>query len=89
MNIYIFTLKNCPHCIELKKLLKKEHINFIEIDVEEYSEIWDSVIEKSGQDYLPTLLIQEGIKVNIYTPINDYKSLDELVEIIRLKLREQ
>jgi len=89
MKIIIFTLKTCPHCTELKNMLKNEKIQYNEIDIEEYPDLWNDIVEYSGQDYLPTLFIGEEHEGRIYTPTNDYNNLEELVKIIQKKLREQ
>ena len=40
MEVVVFTMKGCPHCDELKKILIEKKITFTEKDVDDNEEIY-------------------------------------------------
>lgn len=84
-NIIIFTLKGCGHCVELKKSLNEEQIQFNEIEITENEALWNQVVEQTGHNSLPTVYISinGGEEGPVYVPGRDYKSKEECLEIIR------
>jgi hypothetical protein len=38
LNIIVYTMKGCPFCVELKDMLIKEGIDFVDRDIHEYEE---------------------------------------------------
>ena len=55
--IIVFTLNRCVHCNELKKQLIKENIDFTELEIDENKKIWNSVVEQTGHNSLPTVFV--------------------------------
>lgn len=88
--IYLFTLDGCTHCNETKRKLNKRKIQFKELEISQYTELWDEVIKQTNQDYVPTVFIQDDDDGSgrIYTPMNDYNDTDELIELIVEKIKE-
>ena len=82
--LYLFTLEGCSHCVEVKDRLKTENIKYKELDIDKHENIWDEVVKETEQDYVPTIFIQDDDDGSgkIYTPINDYNDIDELMTII-------
>ena len=84
--IIVFTLNGCFHCNELKKKLIKENIDFTELEIDENKKIWNSVVEQTGYNSLPTVFIglngeDEG---TIFVPERDYESQEDLVGKIKI-----
>ena len=87
-NIYVFTTPNCPHCTEVKDRLDAENIRYKDVNVQHHKAIWDEIVKTTEQDYVPTVLIQDNLEDGsgmIYTPINDFNNVEELMEIINNK----
>ena len=83
--LIVFTLDGCSHCVDLKKKLNKNKLEFREIEIGANKNIWDKVVEQTGHNSLPTVYIQlnggeEGL---IFVPERDYKDHDELIEQIK------
>ena len=62
--IKVYSISTCQHCRMLKKYLKKEGIEFENVDVEENNEAGEEMIEKSGQMGVPVLDIDGKIVVS-------------------------
>jgi glutaredoxin len=86
--IYIFTLSDCGHCSGLKRRLRKDQIDYTEVEITQNPEIWDQVVKQTKVDYVPIVFIKTNNKDEgeVYIPDKDYKSEDEIVEIIKSKL---
>ena len=61
--IKVYSISTCQHCRMLKKYLKKEGIDFENIDVEENHKAAHEMIEKSGQMGVPVLDINGEIVI--------------------------
>lgn len=82
--LIIFTMKTCGACKLLKKKLKQTNIEFLDVDIDEYQQLWDKVVEQTNNDYVPTAYIvkenrDEGI---IFSPGRDYDDADDLIKKI-------
>lgn len=84
-SINIFTLNGCSHCVELKKLLKENNIDFKEFEIGEHKEIFEEVVRLTGHNSLPTTYLQNSETGSgpIFVPGRDYKSKEELLEKIQ------
>lgn len=81
--LYVFTLKGCPQCDEAKRRLNNEKVPYNELDIDEYQDVWEEVIQKTNQDYVPVLFFDEhGGDGKIYVPNKDYDDIDGLIEIV-------
>jgi glutaredoxin len=83
--IAVFTLNGCQMCRELKKELKRQSIDFHDIEITLNSEIWEQVLKQTHDDAVPTVFIQSDNEGNglIYTPGRDFKDVNEILEIIK------
>ena len=86
MSIIIFTLNGCEHCSNLMNELTKLNIKFIEIEISQNKEIWDSVVSQTGHNVLPSIFIRndENDTGPVYVPGRDFESQEQIVEIIKL-----
>lgn len=82
--LIVFTMKTCGACKFLKKKLKQTNIEFLDVDIDEFQQLWDKVVEQTNNDYVPTVYIvkenqDEGI---IFSPGRDYDDPDDLIKKI-------
>lgn len=87
LNVIVYTMEGCPFCVEFKKLLKKEGIEFFDRDIEKYKDEYDTFSEIVENDLIPALLIIEGdgkdYQSFLYAPDRNYFELTEAVDIIK------
>ena len=84
----LFTMKGCPFCVELKEMLEKEQIPFVNRDIHEHEDEYELFVEVTGNEYVPAFMLiespgQENSKTELYAPERDYDELDEGVKIIK------
>lgn len=86
--IVIFTLDGCSHCLEVKKILKDNNFNYIDIEITNNSKIWDQVIKQTNHNVVPTVFIKtdNSDEGPIYIPGKDFNSAEELLEKIKKHL---
>ena len=80
-------MKGCPFCVEFKKMLKKEGIEFFDRDIDKYKDEYDTCSKIVENDLIPALLIIEGdgkdYQSFLYAPDKNYFELTEAVDIIK------
>jgi len=86
--VILYTMKGCPHCSEIKKMLKESKINYDEKDIDDYKEEYNNFVILTKNEYLPALTLLEikknnDPKVKLITPDDDFKDLNEAVDIIK------
>jgi len=85
--LVVFTMKGCPFCDDFKKMLKEEHIEFFDRDIEKHEKEYDMFTEITENEMVPALLIIEGdgkdYKSYMYAPERNYNELTEALEIIK------
>lgn len=74
--VRMFTTPNCIYCKTLKEFLKKNNIQFEEIDVAKNLEARNEMVEKSGQLGVPVTDIDGQIVVGF-----DRAKISELLNI--------
>lgn len=89
-NVYLFTMKSCPHCQDLKPLLTKNNIIYKDIDIDKHNSLFETVIANTGFDHVPQLLINEwnGKEFTNSRFVSDFDTLDLCVEQIKNILNE-
>ena len=90
--VVLFSLQGCTHCDELKKTLTEENIGFDDIDIENspnISEAWKNIIKVTGNNIVPTLIVKDeiGEEGEIYSPNIDFNSVDEIIKIVKDKIK--
>lgn len=83
--VNIFTLDGCSHCKTLKEELKKESIPYNEFEVTKFRKIYDSILEVTKEDALPTVYLQnpETDSGPVFVAGRDFKTKEEAVEKIK------
>ena len=85
MEVIVYTMKGCPHCDNLKKILVEKKISFIEKDVDENEETYNKFSKAVDNEYLPAILI--GKKA--FLAERSFKSIEQAGEVIHNFLLEQ
>lgn len=82
--IIVFSLVGCGHCKSLKNRLHEMEIPFFEIEITKNEAIWNSVVEQTGHNVLPTVYIRTDKKDEgpVFVPGRDYQNEDEIIKII-------
>ena len=76
--ITIYTSKTCPYCNQIKDKLKESSIEFIEKDIVESKEEWESVLGLTNSPNVPTIKINNEFLL----PGRDFQHPQNLVDII-------
>ena len=91
VHVVVYTMRGCPHCHDLKDMLVKEGVNFVDRDIDDNKDEYDIFVEVTKNDYVPALLIieEEGEKYEsfLYAPDRDYEELTEAVDIVKKHLK--
>jgi glutaredoxin len=83
--VNIFTLDGCSHCKTLKEEFKKQGIPYTEFEVNKFRTIYDSILEITKNDALPTVYLQnpETDSGPVFVAGRDFNSKEEAIEKIR------
>jgi glutaredoxin len=81
----IFTMEGCPHCHELKEMLTKENIPFVDADINENEEEYRMFVEITKNEYVPAVMLVEEKtqKAKFYAPDRDFEDIQEAVKLIK------
>lgn len=86
VNIVVYTMQGCPHCVEFKRMLTEKKIEFYDRDIEEFKDEYELFVRASENNFIPALLIIEDNgdiqEPHIYTPETHYNTLDDAIVII-------
>jgi glutaredoxin len=85
--VILFTMKGCPHCVEMKEMLVNEGIDFVDRDIDEYEEEYNMFVEITENEYVPAFMLIENPETDpiseLYAPDRDYDDLEDGVGIIK------
>ena len=76
--IVIYTSKTCQYCDQVKKSLIESSIEFTEIDIIEYKDVWNNVKDLTATPITPTIKINNEFLL----PGRDFVNPQNLIEII-------
>ncbi len=76
MSITVYSTPTCPFCLQLKKYLDEQKIEYANIDVSSSQEKAQEMIQKSGQMGVPVTEIDGQIVIGF-----DKEKLNELLNI--------
>ena len=77
--IEIYTNESCPYCVQVKEMLEKENIKFIEKVTSKNVEEYQKIVNLTGIPTVPNI----KYKNEYFIPGRDFKTLDQLLGIIK------
>jgi glutaredoxin len=79
--LVIYGIPNCEWCIELKKALITIGYDYDWIDLSKHKneEFLTQIINITGSDNIPVV----KYKNNLYAPYKSYKTIDDLINLIK------
>jgi glutaredoxin len=86
--VILYTMKGCPHCVELKEKLNSDNIEYTNRDIYEYEEEFDMFVEITGKDYVPSFMLVDESESDepiplLFSPEIDFNDIDEAFQIIK------
>lgn len=75
--VIVYSTSFCPYCVTLKEFLKKEGVEFEDIDVSQDREAAKEMIDRSGQTGVPVVNIDGQIVVGF--------DKEKIVNLLELK----
>jgi len=76
--ITIYTSKTCNYCDQVKKGLTEASINFTEVDIIDYKDVWNSVKDLTATPITPTIEINNEFLL----PGRDFFNPQNLIDLI-------
>ena len=87
--VILFTMNGCGFCDQMKKLLKKNKIEYVDRDIHEYADEYEAFVKSTQNEYVPAFILltsdesfEEHTNVKLLAPEDDYKDLEDAVKII-------
>lgn len=85
--VVLFTMEGCPFCVDMKKMLIDEGIDFVDRDIDEHEEEYDLFVEITQNEYVPAFMLIENpeneFKSNLFAPDRDFSDITDGVKIIK------
>jgi len=83
--LIIFTLNGCGHCQQFKQKLNEQSIPFSEFDVDQNQELWNQVVDQTGNELLPAFFIKKENSDTgpVFCPEKDFNDDDQAIAIIK------
>lgn len=84
----LFTMKGCPFCVDLKKMLEEQNIDFVDRDIYEYEDEYNMFVEVTGNEFVPAFMLIESPDseqpiTELFAPDRDFQDINEGFEIIK------
>ena len=88
--VLIYSMTECPHCSDLKEMVKAEGINFKTIDVDEFEDDWERVKELTGTEFVPTIMVKDldSRREKYISPDVHFQDLEEALYLLKKELRD-
>jgi glutaredoxin len=87
--VVLYTMKGCPHCTDMKDMLKESKIKFSERDIDRYEKEYDLFVEATTNEYIPAFMLmtfenpKKPTDVTLLAPDRDFNDLTEALEKVR------
>jgi len=85
--VRIYTMKECPYCLEMKTMLTNEGIQYKEIDIDEPKNKleFNKLVEVSGADSVPVVIVGKKILIperSFFTIEEGFNTVKKLISEI-------
>lgn len=86
--LVIYTMEDCGHCQDFKKLLNEADISFYDRDIYEHNKEYDMYCEITGTEYVPAVMLIKNVggrdeSTHFFAPTKDYETIHEALDIIK------
>lgn len=82
-------MKGCPHCSDMKNMLKSEGIKFSDRDIDVYEKEYNLFVKATENEYIPAFMLltfdnpKTPTDITFLNPDKDFNDLPEAVEIVK------
>jgi glutaredoxin len=85
--LLVYTMKGCPHCVDFKKMLDENKVDYYERDINIHEEEYGMFKEITENDFVPAFMIVENPDdepfSHLFAPERDYNEIEEGIGIIK------
>jgi glutaredoxin len=86
--VVLFTMKGCPHCQEMKKLLDENNISYDERDIHKHESEYDLFVDATDNEFIPAFMLltinnDMASNVELLAPDRDFSDLNEACEKVK------
>lgn len=86
--VVLFTMKGCPHCQEMKKLLDENNVSYDERDIHKYESEYDLFVDATDNEFIPAFMLltinnDTASNVELLAPDRDFNDLNEACEKVK------
>ena len=87
-HVILYSMEGCPHCDNVKGMLKKSGIDYRERDIDTYSKEYDKFVKATDNDYVPAFMLldfkdNDVKEIRLMAPDRDFDDVEEAVEKIK------
>jgi glutaredoxin len=86
--VVLFTMKGCPHCQEMKKLLDENHITYDERDIDKFEDEYNLFVEATDNEFIPAFMLltiedEKPFNVELLAPDRDFTDINDACEKVK------
>jgi len=87
--VILYSMKGCPHCVEMKNILNGANIKFSDRDIDKYQDEYDLFVEATGNEYIPAFMLltfdekKNASNVELLTPDRDFDDLPQALDMVK------
>lgn len=87
--VVLYSMKGCPHCSDMKDMLKDEGIKFSDRDIDKYEKEYDLFVEATENEYIPAFMLltfkdpKTPTDVTLLAPDRDFESLPDALDMVK------
>lgn len=86
--VVLYSMDGCPHCTNIKSMLKENNIDYLEHNIREYEKEYNEFVKETKNEYLPAFTLikinrENDYEVDFLTPDDSFNDLNEAVDKIK------
>jgi len=91
--VVLYSMKGCPHCVDMKDMLNEEGIKFSDRDIDKYEKEYDLFVEATGNEYIPAFMLltldekKNASNVKLMAPDRDFDDLPQALDMVKRYLK--